>query len=451
MKIISTIALILFIPALIQAQNIEFTEYDLKNGLHVILHEDHSTPIVTVSIMYHVGSKNENPDRTGFAHFFEHLLYEGSENIERGQFDELVTAAGGMNNANTSFDRTYYYEVLPSNQLELGLYLESERLLHAKIDSIGIETQREVVKEERRQSYENRPYGSLLFETMKRAFTVHPYQWLPIGSMDHLNAAQKEEFMIFYETFYVPENAVLSIAGDIDIKDTKKLIKKYFHDIPRGENPVPRPTVVEPEKSAEIRDVVFDNIQLPAVIHAFHIPPQGTEDYYAMSMLAQLLSQGESSRLYKALVDEQQKAVYTGAFPFGTEDPGITLAYGIANIGTGTSAEVLEEAMDVEYERVRSELISEREYQKLKNQIENDLITQNSSIAGIAESLANYYMYFGNTNLINNEIERYFSVTREDIKRVANKYLKPENRVSLYYLPKSAQEKPDNVKIEEKN
>ena len=437
MKNFKIITVLIFcVPILLQAQNIEFTEFDLKNGLHVILHEDHSTPIVAVSIMYHVGSKNENPDRTGFAHFFEHLLFEGSENIERGQFDKLITGAGGVNNASTSQDRTYYYEILPSNQLELGLYLESERLLHAKIDSIGIETQREVVKEERRQRYENTPYGTVIEQTMNRAYRVHPYRWMPIGSMEHLNAAQKEEFMEFYKTFYVPENAVLSIAGDINLKLTKKLVKKYFEDIPKGGKTIPTPNEVEPKQTEEVRDVVFDNIQLPAVIHAYHIPAQGTEDYYAMSMLAQILSQGESSRLYKSLVDEQQKAVFVGAFPFGLEDPGLTLAFGIANIGTGTSAEALEEAMDNEYEKVKSELISEREFQKLKNQIENDLISQNSSVAGIAENLANYYMYFGNTSLINNEIKRYMSVTREDIQRAAKTYLDVNNRVALYYLPK---------------
>ena len=451
MRLLYFLVLMVFVQTVSQAQNIEFTEFDLKNGLHVILHEDHSTPIVAVSILYHVGAKNEDPERTGFAHFFEHLLFEGSENIERGQFDKLITGAGGMNNAATSWDYTYYYEVLPSNQLELGLYLESERLLHAKIDSIGIATQREVVKEERRSRYENAPYGTILLETMKRAFVEHPYRWMPIGSMDHLNAAAKEEFMEFYNTFYVPENAVLSIAGDINIKETKKLVKKYFDEIPKGGKEIPRPTQVEPEKTEEVRDVVFDNIQLPAVIHAYHIPPQGTEDFYAMSMLAQLLAQGESSRLYRSLVDEQQKAVYAGAFPFSTEDPGVTLSYAFANIGTGTSAEALEEAMDVEYERVKNELISEREMQKLRNQAENDFISQNSTIAGIAQSLANYHTYFGDANLINTEIERYLAVTREDIKRVANKYLRKENRVALYYLPKSAQEKPDNVKLEEQN
>ncbi len=428
-----------------QNPNIKFVEFDLDNGLHVILHEDHSTPIVAVSIMYKVGSKDEDPDRTGFAHFFEHLLFEGSENIERRQFMKLVTSAGGTLNANTWYDRTYYYEILPSNQLELGLYLESERLLHAKIDSVGIETQREVVKEERRLRVDNTPYGSVLEETMKRSYTVHPYQWSVIGSLDHLNAAKDEEFMEFYKTFYVPENAVLSIAGDLDIEETKVLVKKYFGEIPKGGREIPRPTEVEPQKTAEVRDVVYDNIQLPAVIQSYHVPAQGKEDYYAVSMLAQLLSQGESSRLSKAVKDDQQKALFVGAFQLDLEDPAVTIAFGIANVGV--SPEDLEAAMDAEYEKVKEELITEKEFQKLRNQIENDFISRNSRVAGIAESLANYHLYFGDANLINTEIERYMKVTREDIQRVAKKYFTKENRVVLYYLPKSAQQQPETTEI----
>ena len=385
--------------------------------------------------MYHVGSKNEDPERTGFAHFFEHLLFEGSKNIKRGEFDKYITNAGGVNNANTSNDRTYYYEILPSNQLELGLWLESERLMHANIDQVGVETQREVVKEEKRQRIDNRPYGSILAEIAKRAYTEHPYRWTTIGSLDHLNAATLEEFMDFYETFYVPENATISIAGDINTEEAKELVKKYFADIPMGGNEIPRPDIVEPKQTMEVRDTVYDNIQLPAVIQAYHMPAQGVEDAYALEMLSTVLSGGQSARLYKSLVDEQQKALQVVAIPFSSEDPGLYLLFGLPTIGG--SLEGLETAMEEEINKLKNELITEKEFDKVRNQVENNFVSGNSTMAGIAESLANYHVYYGDANLINQEIDRYMKVTREDIQRVAKKYLTKENRVVLYYLPKS--------------
>ncbi len=419
------------------ASKIEFTEYTLDNGLHVILHQDRSTPIVAVTIMYHVGSKNEKPDRTGFAHFFEHLLFEGSENIARSEFDKYIQRAGGELNANTSWDRTFYHEVLPSNQLELGLWLESERLLHAKVDQKGIETQREVVKEERRQRVDNQPYGSLLEEMFKRAYQQHPYRWPIIGYMEHLDAAQEADYVNFYKDFYVPENAILSIAGDINMEQTKQLIQKYFGSIPKGKKPVYRPNIVEPPLEKEIRDTIYDNVQLAAVVQGYRIPAQGTEDFYAVSMLGTLLSGGESSRLYRALVDEQQKALFVGNFPLDMEDPGLSLVFGISNIGIDPKD--MENSIDAEIEKVQQALVGEAEFQKLRNQMESQFITRNSSMLGIAENLANYKMYYGDANLINTELDRYMRVTREDIQRVAKKYFHKDNRVVLYYLPKSAQ------------
>lgn len=425
-------------PPAALVNRIKFTEYTLENGLKVILHRDKTTPIVAVSVMYHVGSKNEQPNRTGFAHFFEHLLFEGSDNIGRGEFDKYIQSAGGDLNANTSFDRTYYYEVLPSNQLELGLWLESERMLHAKVEAKGIETQREVVKEEKRQSFDNQPYGSFLEEILKRSFKEHPYRWTTIGSMEHLNAATEADYKNFYKDFYVPNNAILSIAGDIDTLKTKEWVQKYFGSIPKSAKPIYRPNIVEPSLTGEVRDTVRDNnIQLPAVLQAYRIPAQGTPDFYAVSMLSTLLSQGESSRLYKSLVDDQQKAVASGTIPLPTEDPGLAIAYAIANIGVDVKD--LEVAMDAEVAKVQKELIPETEFQKLRNQVENDFISANSSMIGIAESLANYEMYYGDANLINTEIQRYMKVTREDIQRVAKKYFNKNNRVALYYLPKSPQ------------
>lgn len=420
-----------------QGKKIEFEEYTLDNGLHVILHQDKSTPIVAVTVMYHVGAKNEEPGRSGFAHFFEHLLFEGSENIGRGEFMSMVKAAGGALNANTTQDRTFYYEILPSNQLELGLYMESERMLHAKIDSIGVETQREVVKEEKRQRIDNVPYMSFQEEIFKRAFKEHPYRWTTIGSMEDLNAAQLGEFMEFYKQHYVPNNATLSIAGDIDIEQTKQLVEKYFSEVPKGAEPY-RPNIEEPAMEGEARDTIYDNIQLPAVFQAYRMPGQGTEDYYALNMLTTLLSGGPSARLQKRLVDQEQKALQVAAFPYALEDYGLFITLGLVNMGVPLNE--LETAMNDEFQKVKTELVSENEFQKVRNQIESDFVRSNARVAGIAESLANYHVYFGDANLINTEIERFNKVTREDLRRVANKYLVEENRVVLYYLPMSAQE-----------
>lgn len=417
-----------------QAQEkIKYVEYDLPNGLHVILHEDHSTPIVAVSVMYHVGSKNEDPSRTGFAHFFEHLMFEGSENIPRGEYSNYVEKAGGALNANTSQDRTFYFDLLPSNQLELGLWLESERMMHAKVDSTGIATQREVVKEEKRQRVDNQPYGSFQAEIMSHAFTVHPYQWTPIGSMADLDAAQESDYVNFYKKFYIPNNACLSIAGDLNIKSTKKLIKAYFGDIPKGEAVIP-PSIVEPEKTAQVRDTVYDNIQLPAVMMAYHSPALGTDDAYAMDMVSMILSQGSSSRLNKRIVEEDQQAVFVGAFPFPLEDPGIFIAFSVVN--ADVKPDVVEKSIMEEVAKLQTELISEKEFEKLQNQVENDVVSGYSSQAGIAENLAQYYMYYGDTELINTEIKKYQAVTREGIMNAAKKYLTVNNSVVLYYLPK---------------
>lgn len=423
-----------------QAQaTIKFTEYNLPNGLHVILQEDHSTPIVAVSVMYHVGSKNEDPQRTGFAHFFEHLLFEGSDNIKRGEYMKFIQSAGGQLNANTTQDRTFYFEVLPSNQLELGLWMESERMLHAKIDDIGVETQRKVVKEEKKQSYDNRPYGQLINVIFENAYTTYPYKWSPIGKEQYIDQATLDEFMNFYKTFYVPNNAVLVISGDINPDNAKALISKYYGDIPKGTKDIPRPTVVEPEQKAEKRVKFYDNVQLPAVILAYHTPKQGTEDYYALQLLTQLLSQGKSSRFEKEIVDKQQKAVQAAAFDLGNEAPGLNIMLGIANVGV--KADDLEKSMLAEIDKVKKDGVTEEEYIKLQNQAENDFISQNQKDIGVATNLATYYTFQGDANLINTELDRYKKVTKDDIKRVANKYLTKENRLVVYYLPKSEEGK----------
>ncbi|MEX2592106.1 MAG: pitrilysin family protein [Anditalea sp.] len=437
-KITFMILLAGFLGSSVMAQNrIEFQEFTLDNGLHVIMHKDNTTPLVVTSVLYHVGSKNEDPERTGFAHFFEHLLFEGTENIGRGEYTEIVESAGGSLNAFTSNDLTYYYELLPSNYLELSLYLESERMLHAKIDQKGVETQREVVKEEKRQRIDNQPYGSIMSETLKRAYSVHPYQWAPIGSLEHLNAATLEEFRQFYKDFYVPNNATLTIAGDIDYDQTEEWVRAYFSEIPKGEQTIYRPEVKEPEKTEEIRDIVYDNIQIPAVIQAYNIPPKDHPDSYAMSMLSTYLTGGESSLMTKELVDKQQKALAVSAFPLDLEDGGLFIMYGIANMGV--EAAELESEIDLLIKQVQQEGISDRDFQKLQNIIETDLVSKNASMAGIAQNLAEAQVFYGSTDYINQELDKYQEVTKEDIKRVANEFMTLDGRVVLYYLPKSAE------------
>ena len=427
------LALMIVTGAVAQTPNIKFEKYSLPNGLKVILHQDKTVPVVAVSVLYHVGSKNEDSTRTGMAHFFEHLLFEGSRNIQRGQFDKYITNAGGINNANTSQDRTYYYELLPSNQLALGLWLESERMLHAKIEPIGVETQRQVVKEEKRLRIDNRPYGSFQENLFTRAFRVHPYRWTPIGSMAHLDAASLEEFTAFYKKHYVPNNAVLSIAGDLDIPKTKQLIEQYFAGIPRGPE-VKQPTVKEPALGGEVRAVVEDNIQLPAVIQAYRAPAQGTDEYYAFNVLATLLSGGESSRMNKVLVDNKQLAVAAQSVPLFMEDEGLFIALSVANMGVDPKA--VESTIDSLITDVKKNPVTARELEKVRTQIESNFVQSNSSMAGIAESLANYEVYFGDANLINTELARFQKVTPQQIMAVANKYLNKDNRVVLYYVPK---------------
>ena len=415
--------------------NITFVEYDLPNGLHVILHEDHSAPIVSQVVIYHVGSKNEDPERTGFAHFFEHLMFEGSPNIPRGEFFKMVQNAGGQLNAFTSFDKTVYFITLPSNQLELAMWMESERMLHLKIDSTGIETQRGVVKEERRQSLDNRPYGSILEQTFSHSYKVHPYRWTPIGSFQYIDKATNDEFLQFYKSYYLPNNACLIVAGDIDVAKTKEYIQRYYGDIPKGTTKIYRPSIVEPPQTAEVRDTVYDNIQLPAVIEAYHMPSQGTKDYYALSMLTTLLSGGESSRLNKRLVDKEKIALVVQSIPFDLEDPSLFLMFSIANFGK--SPKELEESIQREIEKVQATPVSDTDMVKIRNQQETGFIEKNATVQGKAIELGNYHVFLGDANLINSEINKFTAVTKEDLQRVARQYLIPQNRTVLYYLPKT--------------
>tara|TARA_X000000368_G_scaffold150767_1_gene118907 strand:+ start:871 stop:2187 length:1317 start_codon:yes stop_codon:yes gene_type:complete len=438
MKRIISLIILLVIQFNSISQNVEFVEYDLDNGLHVILHQDKSVPLAVTSVMYHVGSKDDSPERTGFAHFFEHLLFEGTENIDRGQFMKIVESNGGSLNAYTSNDETYYYEFFPSNKLELGLWLESERMLHPVIDEIGVKTQNEVVKEEKRLSYDNRPYGQLLPQITQSLFKKHPYRWLPIGSMDHLDSATLDEFIAYNKKFYVPNNAVLVVAGNFEIDETKNKIKDYFGPIPRG-NDVPRIDIEEDPLTAEIRKSFYDpNIQLPMGLVCYRIPSFKERDSYVLDMISSILSSGKSSRLYKKMVDTKKVSVEVQAINLSFEDYGV---YVILSLPVGENTlETLYDNIDEEIVKLKNELISDREYEKLQNEFENSFVNTNSSISGIANSLASYYLLHDNVNLINERLDIYRSITKEEIMEVANKYLNNNSRAVIDYLPESAKQ-----------
>lgn len=417
-----------------KAQKVEFTEYDLPNGLHVVLHQDSKAPVAVVSVMYHVGSKNEAEGRTGFAHFFEHLLFEGSDNIKRGQFFKIVSANGGQNNANTTQDRTFYYEVFPSNQLETGMWLESERMLHPVINEIGVKTQNEVVKEEKRQSFDNRPYGNLITSISADLFPKHPYQRGVIGTMKDLDAARLDEFKDFFKKYYVPNNAVLTIAGDIDIAKTKDLVKAYFGDIPKGAYVV-YTKIEEAPITKQITDTAYDaNIQLPFMIEAYRVPGRDTHDSRVMQMISTLLSGGASSRMYKKMVDEKKNALQVVAFNYALEDYGMYILGALPN-GGADPATLLPD-MDEEIKKLQTDLISPEEYQKLQNQFENNFVSANTRMLGLAENLSNgYTFYHKDTGHVNKELAEIRSVTREEIRDAARKYLNANQRLVLYYLP----------------
>ncbi|WP_430411461.1 M16 family metallopeptidase [Kordia sp.] len=432
-KRLFSIASLLLIGFISHAQEVKFEEYDLDNGLHVILHQDNSAPVVTTAVMYHVGAKDENPERTGFAHFFEHLLFEGTKNIERGQWFKIVSSNGGSNNANTTDDRTYYYEVFPSNNLELGLWMESERMLHPVINQVGVDTQNEVVKEEKRQRVDNQPYGHILEEIKKHMFKKHPYKGTTIGKMEHLDAATLEEFMAFNKKYYVPNNATLVVAGDINTAKTKKMIKDYFGAVPRGKDIVrsfPKEDPITKEFSAKAYD---QNIQIPAIIAAYRTSSFKTRDARVLDMISSYLSSGKSSKLYKRLVEDKKMALAVQAVNISQEDYG-TYALFALPLGENTLEDLVRE-MDEEIKKIQTELISEKDYQKLQNKFENNFVNSNSSVQGIANSLARYNVLYGDTNLINTEIDIYRSITREEIREIANKYLKTNQRLLLEYLP----------------
>ncbi|HEX8296960.1 MAG TPA: pitrilysin family protein [Chthoniobacteraceae bacterium] len=410
---------------------IKYVEYDLPNGLHVILHENHAAPVISSYVLYHVGSKNERPDRTGFAHFFEHLMFEGSENIPRGRIDKLISGAGGNLNASTSFDQTDYYFNLPANQLKLALWIESERMMHARIDEKGVETQREVVKEEKRRGVDNQPYGTLFEELSKLVFKGTPYEWVPIGSFQYIDQAKIGEFRDFWKTYYVPNNATLAVAGDFKIDEIKPLIADYFGAIPKGPE-VPRPVVEwKPGETGVKKDVIKGNTPLPAALHAWRAVAETHPDAYPLELLGSVLSSGRSSRLYKRLVEKEQVALEVEAFPYLLEKAGMLGVYVVGQ--QGVALDRLDALITEEVERVKAEGITAEEYQKALNQKEADFASSFGTMNVRARNLARYHVFYGDANLINTELDRYFAVKREDFQRVAQNYLTTAGTNILHY------------------
>ena len=423
---------------------IKFTEYDLPNGLHVILHENHAAPVVATYVLYKVGSKNERADRTGFAHFFEHLMFEGSDNIPRGTIDKLISGAGGNLNASTSFDRTDYFFNLPSNQLALALWIESERMMHAKIDETGVETQRQVVKEEKRRGVDNQPYGTLFEQLAALVFKGTPYEWVPIGSAQYIDEAKIEEFRDFHKAFYLPGNATLAIAGDFDPAAAKKLVEDYFGPIPSGPK-IERPKIEwSLESKREVKDVLKENTPLPATLHAWRAVTETHPDAYPLEMLSSILSKGRSSRLYRRLVDKEQVARGADAFTFLLEKAGVVCVH-VTGL-RGIELDRLDALIGEEVADVCKNGVTEEEFQKARNQQEAEFATAFGSMHTRAQNLANYHVFHGDTNLINTELDRYLAVKREDLQRVAKEYLRADRTQILRYPVPAAPAAPATAK-----
>jgi zinc protease len=411
----------------------------LPNGLTVVLLEDHSTPIVHAQIWYHVGSKDERPGRTGFAHLFEHLMFKGSKNVEPEAHASIISGVGGQANAYTTEDVTVFWETVPAQYLPLVLWLEADRMASLRIDRETFEREREVVKEERRMRVDNQPYGSLSEEIYSHTFTIHPYRHTTIGSMKDLDAASVEDVRDFYRTYYVPGNATLALVGDFDAKQAMALIARYLGAAPRSTRTISRDIPKEPEQTEERRVALTENWPLPVVVVAYHVTFDGHPDSYPLHIAAKLLSDGQSSRIYRALVYEKQLAL--AAFGSGNivEDPNLFFAVAIVQPGHGP-AEV-ERALIAELDRLRDEPVTEHELQRVKNQFARDYIVGRESNKQKAMQLAHaIVIHRGDVTTADGEFDIFMRTTAADVQRVARTYFTPQNRTVLTILPRQAKQ-----------
>jgi zinc protease len=420
--------------------SLTFVEYRLDNGLHVILHEDHDTPIVALNIWYHVGSKNEMEGRTGFAHLFEHMMFQGSEHVGPNRHFAFVQEAGGTLNATTSYDRTNYFETLPSHNYELGLWLEADRMRSLAVTQQTLETQRSVVMEERRSRYDNQPYGTMIEQLFSHGFKVQSYRWPVIGSMHDIRDATLADVKAFHEMYYRPSNASLCLAGDFNTAEAAELIALHFGDIRPAEQTPYRPALVEPAQSAPVRDYVFDAVPLAGLIIGFHIPSMTAPEFTALTLLSVLLSSGESSRLHKSLVYERQLAQSVVTYAFELELPGLLLVRAFAQ--KGARLEHIESIIRSELDAVAEGAVSEEELEKVKNKQETFFVNELSSLQTRADLLNAFHTLSGEAEAVNREISRIRAATREDLVSAAARYLAPENATTLYYLPHPPTETP---------
>jgi zinc protease len=414
----------------------EYERVRLPNGLTVIFHQDHSTPIVHVQLWYHVGSKDERPGRTGFAHLFEHMMFKGSKNVEPEQHTSMISSVGGRANAYTTEDTTVYWQTVPSHFLPLVLWMEADRMATLRVDERTFINEREVVKEERRMRIENQPYGRLNEIIYSHAFTTHPYRHPVIGSMEDLEAATIEDVREFYRTYYVPANATMVVAGDFDMAQAQEMVTRYFGRIPKAEHEVPRDIPREPPQTTERRVVVEEPWPLPAVVVAHHITYDGHPDAYPLHIVSKVLSDGQSSRIYRRLVYDTGLALT--AFGGGNIIEHPNLFYAVALVNPGQSVAEVERALIAELEKLKADGITDRELQRAKNQFARDYIIGRESLQQKATHLAHAEVLHADIETADGEFHIFQSITREEVQRVANTYFTPETRLVLHVMPRGS-------------
>jgi zinc protease len=417
--------------------------FTLDNGLFVTLSEDHTTPIVAVNLWYHVGSANEKPGRTGFAHLFEHMLFQGSAHVGSNEHFELIQRAGGTLNGSTWLERTNYFETVPSNELALALWLEADRMgeLLPAMTQEKLDTQRDVVKNERRWSVDNQPYGTMLEKMQELVFPPsHPFQHSLIGSMEDLSAASLDDIAQFFATYYTPDNAVLSVAGDFDSTEARKLIEEYFAPIRKGKTrPALPPMSLPPVFGSPRREVVYDNVSLPRLFMAFRSPIFGSEKYYAASVASAVLGMRKGSRLHRSLVRERQVAADAGAFTFDLAK-GTDILVVDVTARPETDIARLEEEVEREIDEIHQNGVTESEVKRAVALIETDLLASLQSAGERADRLSMFATYFKRPQLINEQADRYRSVTAQRVNELASERFGKDNRASLIYLPKEGVE-----------